>query len=81
MKKIAMLLLSVIVLLSYISAQEVKKDTLILSKKEIKKKLKEEQEAKLEKQFENIYQMLQDRLFVFEADFFETEKGQTINII
>jgi hypothetical protein len=76
MKKFV-ILLSLILSVSIISAQEMPKDT--INKKEIKKKKKEEREAKLQKQYEANYQMLFNRSFVLEANYIETDRKYSVS--
>jgi hypothetical protein len=63
------ILISLIFSVSIISAQKMPIDS--LGKNEIKKKKKEEKEAKLQKQYEEIYKMLFNRSFVLEASYIE----------
>ena len=78
MKKLV-LLISLILVVSVVSAQEMPKDT-ILSKKEIKQKKKEEKEAKLQKQFENNYQILLDKSFVLETNYINNSINVSSNL-
>ncbi|MCX6258454.1 MAG: DUF4251 domain-containing protein [Bacteroidia bacterium] len=73
MKKI-FIILSLIVFVSILNGQESPKTS--LSKKEIRKKKKEEKEAKLQIEFDSIYHLLLGKSFVLEADYVENTAGR-----
>jgi hypothetical protein len=66
-----MILLSILVFTCLSPAQETPKDT--LSRKEIKKRQKEEKELLRQKQFEHMSQLLENRTFVLEAEYIQDE--------
>jgi hypothetical protein len=76
MKKLV-LLLSLLLCVGILSAQEMPKDS--IGKKEIKKKKKEEKETKLQKQYETNYQMLFNKAFVLEANYIETDRKYSVS--
>jgi hypothetical protein len=66
-------------LVTVISAQEIKKDT--LSKKEIRALKKQKKEAELKIMYDSISQVIDSRQFVLEADFLNNLKGNRINVV
>jgi hypothetical protein len=70
--------LTLILFAGFLSAQETPEDN--LSKKEIRKRKKDEKEAKLQKQYEANYQILFERSFVLEANSVEGKDGYRINV-
>jgi len=65
MKKLSILFFMFFII-NYLPAQEQTKDT--LSRKEMRKKRREENEVKSQKQFEETYQMLLNKSFVFKIE-------------
>lgn len=61
MKKMV-IFLSLVIVISIVSGQEMPKDT--LSKKEIKQKKKEEKEKKLQENYEKLFKIMNDKNFV-----------------
>lgn len=79
MKKLA-ILVSFLLMVVVIQAQDTQilKDT--LSRKEIRKKRKEARQEEMQKQFEITYQMLLNRSFVLEADYIRNQRSPNIPV-
>lgn len=72
------LVLSLLFISCLLPAQETTKDT--LSKQEVRARKKAEKEAKTQREFEELYQLIENRSFVLEAEYLSITRAGKINV-